>query len=263
MFQWKRLSILIKNLRYSFPFFGPFRIIWTAIVSTSRSIEQGLLVLSWSNCSLEKLKKKFTLSRKHQSILSDSLKEGNGCIWLIPHFCHADAISLLGHFVDEGNEVYTLYRPFRKIEINDFVKNSRERFGIRTINRKRGGMLKILKVFKKNCTIAMLFDQNAGGAGTRMKFMGRECSCTTLPDILCEKFKPKVLFVYTKRTAFCSSSIEVEEMGELSDGQLVIEKTNDWLEQKLREDKDLRESWLWLHQRWKPGAGQPRKGKVR
>jgi lauroyl/myristoyl acyltransferase len=58
----------------------------------------------------------------------------------------------------------------------------------------------------------MLFDQNAGGAGTRMKFMGRECSCTTLPDILFQKFKPKVLFVYTKRTAFWSSSIEVEEM---------------------------------------------------
>ena len=106
-------------------------------------------------------------------------------------------------------------------------------------------MLKLLG-FEKNQTIAMLFDQNAGGAGTRMNFMGRECSCTTLPDILFQKFKPKVLFVYTKRTAFWSSSIEIEEMGELNDGQLVIERANDWLEQKLRDDKVLRESWLWL-----------------
>ena len=55
----------------------------------------------------------------------------------------------------------------------------------------------------------------------------------------------------------------VEQMDALMDGELVIEKANKWLEQKLKTDKTLRESWLWTHQRWKPGAGQPRKGKVR
>ena len=158
--------------------------------------------------------------------------------------------------MEENNEIHTLYRPFKNQVINEFVKNSRERFGVKTINRKRGGLFKILRVLKKNKTVAMLFDQNAGGAGTRMKFMNRECSCTTLPDILYQKFKPSVLFVYTKRTGFWSSSIEVEEMGELKDGQLVIQKANRWLEQKLRNEKVLSESWLWLHQRWKPGAGK-------
>jgi lauroyl/myristoyl acyltransferase len=52
-------------------------------------------------------------------------------------------------------------------------------------------------------------------------------------------------------------------MEPLNDGQLVIERANAWLEGKLRDDKQLQESWLWMHQRWKPGAGQPRKGKIR
>ena len=263
MLQWSRFGIVVKNLRCIFPSFGLIKIFWTAIVSTSRSIEQGLLVIAWSRINLDKLRKKFTLSENHHATLSNSLSQGNGCIWLIPHFCHADALSFLGHFIDDNNKVHTLYRPFKNKFINDFVRNSRERFGVKTINRKRGGMLKILKVLKKNQTIAMLFDQNAGGAGTRMNFMGRECSCTTLPDILFQKFKPKVLFVYTKRTAFWSSSIEIEEMGELNDGQLVIERANDWLEQKLRDDKVLRESWLWLHQRWRQGVGQIQKGRIR
>lgn len=261
--QWSRFSLIIKNLRYIFPSFGLVSIIWTAVVSTSRSIEQGLLVIAWSRISLDRLRKKFTISEKHKGIILNSLKDGNGCIWLIPHFCHADALSFLGHLIGDNNEIHTLYRPFKSKVINGFVKNSRERFGVKTINRKRGGMLKTLKVLKKNQTIAMLFDQNAGGAGTRMKFMGRECSCTTLPDILFQRFKPKVLFVYTKRTAFWSSSIEVEELGDLCEGQLVIEKANDWLEQKLRDDKVLRESWLWLHQRWRKGVGQIQKGKIR
>ena len=109
----------------------------------------------------------------------------------------------------------------------------------------------------------MLFDQNAGGAGTRLEFMGRECSCTTLPDILFDKYKPKVLFVYTRRTGFWKSSFEVEEVGELEAGKLVIEQANCWLEEKLKNDQLLRESWLWLHQRWKPGVGQTKKGRIR
>ena len=52
-------------------------------------------------------------------------------------------------------------------------------------------------------------------------------------------------------------------MPPLSDGQLVIERANIWLERKLRHNKQLRESWLWMHQRWKPGAGKPREGKIR
>lgn len=263
IFKWNRSALLISNLRHSFPSFAILKIIWIAIVSTSRSIEQGLLVIAWPFISLDKLRSKFTLSKNLHATLSNSLSEGKGCIWLIPHFCHADALSFLGHLTDESNYIHTLYRPFKNKVINDFVKNSRERFGVKTINRKRGGMLKILKVLKKNQTIAMLFDQNAGGAGTRMKFMGRECSSTTLPDILYERFKPKVLFVFTKRTAFWSSSLEIEEMGELNDGQLVIERANEWLELKLRDDKVLRESWLWLHQRWRPGVGQIQKGRIR
>ena len=52
-------------------------------------------------------------------------------------------------------------------------------------------------------------------------------------------------------------------MGELETNELVIEKANRWLENKLRSDVALRESWLWMHQRWKPNVGQTRKGKIR
>ena len=93
--------------------------------------------------------------------------------------------------------------------------------------------------------------------------MGKECSCTTLPDILNDKYKPRILFVYTRRVGFWESSIEVEEMENVNEGELVIEKANEWLEDKLVNDKALRDSWLWMHQRWKPGVGKPKRGKIR
>lgn len=230
-----------------------------ALTSFKRTIEQGLLTIAWPYLSHAKILNLFLLSKKNLGFLSANHKASKGVIWMIPHFCHADALS----FLKPEIQVNALYRPLSNPAFDDFVKKSRQRFGVKTIDRKDGGMLKTLKVLKRGEILAMLFDQNAGGAGTRLSFMGRECSCTTLPDILNEKFKPRILFVYTRRIGFWRSSIEVEEMGSLNDGQLVIERANVWLEGKLRDDKQLQESWLWMHQRWKPGAGQPRKGKIR
>jgi len=258
----KRKKLTRENLRSAYTNFSEKQLGSLVFVAFERAIEQGFLVVVWPFLSRKRIFKSFCLSKSNKSNLlpSDSIRS---TLWLIPHFCHADTLSILPSYSSLLPDVFALYRPLRNKAINKFVKNSRERFGVKTIDRKDGGMLKTLKVLKRGETLAMLFDQNAGGAGTRLSFMGRECSCTTLPDILNEKYKPRILFVYTRRIGFWRSCIEVEEMEPLIGGQLVIEKANAWLEAKLRSDKQLRESWLWMHQRWKPGAGQPREGRIR
>ena len=258
-----RRELVLNNLDQAFGNFSLRKRLVLAIKTIERTIEQGLLALVWPFLRTKFLKLNFRISSKSLDLLRFHSKEKHGVIWLIPHFCHADAISFLPELIGPRHGVHALYRPLKNFAVNEHVKNSRERFGMKTIDRKNGGMLKTLKVLKRGNTLAMLFDQNAGGAGTRLEFMGRECSCTTLPDILFDKYKPKVLFVYTRRTGFWKSSFEVEEIGELEAGELLIEQANFWLEKKLREDQALCESWLWLHQRWKPNVGQPRKGKIR
>ena len=258
-----RRKLIISNLKIGFPGFTSGNLLKTAFRSVSNSIEQGFLMFAWPHLSEAKLRRMFSLNRANLLKLKQSNAGNAGTLWLIPHFCHADALSITPAYIGEGHGVHALYRPLRSEVVNSFVKNARERFGIVTIDRKDGGMLKTLRVFKQGKTLITLFDQNAGGAGTKLKFMGGECSCTTLPDILSNKYKPKVLFVYTRRTNFWRSSIEVEEMDEPKTDEMVIEKANLWLEEKLRNYQALRESWLWMHQRWKPNVGQPRKGKIR
>lgn len=259
IFLGSRRRLLKGNLYLAFPDWNKAKIFKCLITTTCRTIEQGLLVFAWPFIGENRIKRSFSISSASMDKLNRINKSGSGILWLIPHFCHADALS----FLQPKIRVNALYRPLRNPVFDDFVKKSRQRFGVSTIDRKDGGMIKTLKVLKKGEILAMLFDQNAGGAGTRLPFMGRECSCTTLPDILNQKYKPRILFVYTRRIGFWRSCIEVREMEPISDGQLVIEKSNTWLESKLRNDKQLRESWLWMHQRWKPGAGQPRLGKIR
>ncbi len=256
VFQKKRRLLLYQNLRGCFPQHKSFELSRIGIISTARTIEQGLLLFAWPNLSSKRLKKMFQLSSDHESKLKAKVQSMNGCLWLIPHFCHADALSILPHYMGENHHVNALYRPLGNPILNNFLRTSRERFGVSTIDRKRGGMLRTLRVLKKGNILAMLFDQNAGGAGTRMQFMGKECSCTGLPDILYEKYKPRILFVYTRRIGFWKSQIQVEEMDHPEKGKLVIEHANKWLEDKLKQDVALCETWLWLHQRWKPLVGK-------
>ena len=89
---------------------------------------------------------------------------------------YADALSFLS--LNYRLMPFTVH--YETQTFDDFVKKSRQRFGVRTIDRKDGGMLKTLRVLKKGEILAMLFDQNAGAAGTRLPFMGTDCSCTTL-----------------------------------------------------------------------------------
>ena len=258
-----RRELVLNNLEQAFGNSCLRKRLVLAIKTIERTIEQGLLALVWPFLRTKLLKLNFQINDKSLDLLRLHSNEKHGVLWLIPHFCHADALSFTPELIGHGHGVHALYRPLKNPALNTFIKNSRERFGVKTIDRKDGGMLKTLKVLKRGDTLAMLFDQNAGGAGTRIEFMGRDCSCTTLPDILYNKYTPKVLFVYTRRTGFWKSFIEVEEMGALETNELVIEKANRWLENKLRSDIVLRESWLWLHQRWKPGVGQVKKGKIR
>ena len=259
LFLASRRKLVKRNLQIAFPELSYWQLKVISVKTINRTIEQGLLVFAWPLLSENRIKRSFPISTVSLEKLNRLNNSGSGILWLIPHFCHADALS----FLKPKSQVNALYRPLRNPVFDDFVKKSRQRFGVKTIDRKDGGMLKTLKVLKRGHTLAMLFDQNAGGAGTRLPFMGTDCSCTTLPDILYIKYKPKVLFVYTRRTGFWKSTFEVEEMGELETDKLVIEKANEWLEDKLRNDSNLRTSWLWMHQRWKPNVGQPRKGKIR
>lgn len=65
-------------------------------------------------------------------------------------------------------------------------KKSRQRFGIEMLSR-RDGILDAVKILKNNGCVAVLFDQNAGGAGCESLLFDRLCYTSELAGILTEK----------------------------------------------------------------------------
>ena len=179
---------------------------------------------------------------------------------LVPHLCLTETFCCLPLLAESSKTISALFRPLKNARFDEWLRRGRERFGIVTVSRARG-LKQTARFLKDGQVCGMLFDQNAGHAGTRMKFMGRECSCTTLPDIFAKRFKPQIILAYPKRTGFWQAVIECDQLEIDPQEESVAEKAHAWLESKLREDEALRANWLWLHNRWKEGSGKPRKSK--
>ena len=145
-----RRKLVKRNLMLAFPDLDYWELIVISLKTTSRTIEQGLLVFAWPFLSENRVKRSFPISTSSLEKLNRLNDSGSGILWLIPHFCHADALS----FLQPKSQVNALYRPLRNPVFDDFVKKSRQRFGVKTIDRKDGGMLKTLKVLKRGHTLA-------------------------------------------------------------------------------------------------------------
>ena len=244
----ERRRLSLKNIRLAFPEYTFLKSLFLLYQSTFQVIEGFFLVLALPFLSKTTVKSWFKISGSNGDLPRDSAG-ARPVLWLVPHFCHTEILTAMPTFMPEKEKISTIYRPLNVNSFEVYLKKIRQRFGMKTINRK-SGLLKIMRVMRSGETLAILFDQNAGKVGRMVKFFDRPCSSTTLPDILFKKYKPKVFIVYTRRTRFLRSEIKFEQImpgAELS----LIDYAHNWLEQQLLSDPLLRPSWLWLHDRWK------------
>ena len=120
---------------------------------------------------------------------------------------------------------------------------------------RRDGIFHSAGILKGNGCVAVLFDQNAGGAGCESLFFGRVCHTSELAGILAEKTGARVAVFYARRTGFWRSEVD----GEFLDASGIEDITysgNVWLENKLKSSRTARFDWLWLHRRWRTHPDQ-------
>jgi ADP-heptose:LPS heptosyltransferase/lauroyl/myristoyl acyltransferase len=143
-----------------------------------------------------------------------------------------------------------IYRPLGNPGTDDYVRRTRERFGMRLLSRKKG-FIEALGILRNGGCAGVLFDQNAGRQGALTTFFGRVCSTTELPGMLAVHSGAKVRTFYPRRTGFWKVVFESDPIKSDGTAAGVTIAFNRWLEGALRGDDDLCASWLWLHDRWR------------
>jgi heptosyltransferase-2 len=247
----RRRRLVLSNLHHAFP---EKPAAWRRAIgreSCRRMIETGLLSLATPFLSESRLRKIISASPELVACYAEHRAAPSPTLICSPHIAYWEAQTSMalvvpGPFPEFG----TIFRPLDNPAANEFVKRSRERFGIKLLSRKEG-FAAALKILRRRGFVGLLFDQNAGLQGALATLFGRVCSTTELPGLMAEKFGARVYGIFPHRRAFWRVEISVQLIASEGTAGSVTLALNRWLEDLLRSDDNLCASWLWAHDRWR------------
>jgi ADP-heptose:LPS heptosyltransferase len=177
-------------------------------------------------------------------------------IILLPHFSQMEAMTIIPLLNETArqNEIGVIYRPFKNRALEQFIRKTREKFGIKLLAR-GSGFLGAMEILKRNGIVVILFDQNANDWGILSTFFGRIASTTPLPDLLYKHFRCPIYGLMPQRLGIFRAkcyveSIDCKSKNSANDNYCVTHAMNAWLEQKLSSNEETCCDWLWAHNRW-------------
>ncbi len=247
----RRRRLILSNLHHSFP---EKPTAWHRAIgrtSCQRLVETGLLSLATPFLSEARFRAIVTPTPELLALYARHALASAPTLICSPHIAYWEAQTSMplvvpGTFPEFG----IIFRPLDNPAANDFVKKSRERFGMKLLSRKEG-FAEALKILRRRGLVGVLFDQNAGMQGALTTLFGRVCSTTELPGLMAEKFSARVVGIFPRRLGFWRVAIGAEEITHAGSGDTVTLGLNRWLENLLRGADNLCASWLWAHDRWR------------
>ena len=179
--------------------------------------------------------------------------KGTGTVLFVPHFALMEMMTVTTLIRPElaKREWLVIYRPLDQPAAERWVRESRERFGMKLVSR-RDGFGRLMQAVRNGHVAAVLFDQTIQ-SGSLWSFMGQPCSVTELPGIIAQRFKSAARIYWAERTGFWRCRLRMEALQAADSIGLTIE-SNAWLERQLRSGDDACANWLWAHDRWKHGG---------
>jgi ADP-heptose:LPS heptosyltransferase/lauroyl/myristoyl acyltransferase len=245
-----RRCVILNNLRRVYPELPPRQIRRMALLTSARLIELALLPLAMAFFSKRRIAKNFSIEGNWWKIAERSRPQ----LILIAHQTLSEALTLVpaaknGSPIEAG----VLYRPFKNRAIDRFVERSRKRFGIKPLARDNAIVTLCNLLRNGNGCAAVLFDQYAGPAGVQTLLCNRVAIATPLPEILAAHSDAEISMCSVRRSGFWRGTLVLEPLH--TEGKSLTLDADLWLENKLLNDKNFRDNWLWAHRRWKRPNG--------
>lgn len=172
-----------------------------------------------------------------------------GAVVLLPHVTLFEMMGAIPAILPEGEGHSAVYRPLKQPALDRWVKESREKWGIRMISRK-DGFAGVVRPIRDGKCLTLLFDQNTGRQGCLIYFMKRPVSATHLPGLLARKFDRPAFLMIPRRTGFWRARLNFLPLPQPEEAVDLTLSGHQWLEQYLRGSEEQAADWLWYHNRW-------------
>jgi len=247
-----RGKLIRRNLAKAFPAKDAAWVRRIGHTSCRRTAEMGLFSIASPMMPEAEIRDRIVVDDSMMSPEHGLPPKGTGAVLFVPHFALMEMMTAAPHLRPElaKREWIVIYRPLDQPAAERWVKEARERFGMKLASR-REGFARSMKAVREGHVTAILFDQTTQ-TGSIWQFLGSPCAVTELPGIIAQRFKCPSRIYWADRTDFWRCRLRMEALTATDAIGLTIE-SNNWLESKLRSSDSICANWLWAHDRWKHG----------
>jgi len=194
-------------------------------------------------------KNKKYLSIEGEEILEKIKKSKKPVVFISGHFNNFELMAM--QIEKSGINLATIYRPLNNFFLNKVMEKIRKKYICqKQIKKGRSGTRELLRLFKKNYSIALMIDQRVS-EGIESKLFGKRALTTTIPAQLVKKFRCEVVPIYIERNKDIYFKLMVKNPIIYDDNCTIEEITQDLnikLEKLIIKNPD---QWIWSHNRWK------------
>ncbi len=154
-----------------------------------------------------------------------------------------------------GLPAFCVFKEQKNLAIDNIIKQFRISLGMQPFKVKGGAAKGILNALKEKGLVIILIDQDAGGRGEMIDFLGRPASTNRGPALIAIKHRVPIIMAFGVREGDGHIRIHLEKFPNINQfpdndagvKQFLIEY-NKILEQYI---KKYPEQWFWMHRRWK------------
>ena len=184
-----------------------------------------------------------------KEILEKIKLEKTPVIFVSGHFSNFELMAM--EIEKSGIKLSAIYRPLNNIFLNILMERIRKKYICKNqIKKGTSGVRELLRLYKKNYSIALMIDQRVS-QGIKSRFFDEEAFTTTIPAQFIKKFNCKLVPISIERHNGVNFSIKIEKpmvFSKDSSSEKITRDLNIWLEKAILKNPG---QWIWSHDRWK------------
>ena len=184
-----------------------------------------------------------------KEVLDQIKKDKKQVIFISGHFGNFELMAM--EIEKSGISLAAIYRPLNNIFLNKVMETIRKDYICENqIKKGVGGLKNLMKLIKKNFSIALMLDQRVS-EGIKVNFFKKEAYTTTIPAQLVKKFDLPIVPVSIKRYENVKFKMTIHQpvnFKETETIEIITEKLNKIVEKMVIENP---QEWIWTHNRWK------------
>ena len=184
-----------------------------------------------------------------QEILDKIKKNNERVIFISGHFNNFELMAM--HIEKSGVNLAAIYRPLNNQFLNYFMEKIRKKYICKNqIKKGSSGTRRLLSLFKKGSSIALMIDQRVS-EGIKSRFFDHDAFTTTIPAQFVKKFQCRIVPIYIERVDSIKFRLTVNSPLSFPQDEKIDSitlKLNSLLEEMILKNPG---QWIWSHNRWK------------